>query len=407
MLFTMAKQLANELSGLTQPAFVRSLRSVGTMAQTQNSQGTSAKAAPPWGSQGGFKENLFVPIRLGLALLVIFSHSYPIVSGDELGEPLIRLTGYQSIGDCAVEMFLAISGFLIASSWDSSKSAWSFMLKRILRIYPAFVILMMLQAFVLAPLATTEPFSGYSLKQLGLITAETIDLVGYGYPYGGLLTTFPNNPFPYEMNGSLWTIRYEFICYFLLALGAGLRKPKWLALGFAAMLLIYLSGWLPPWHKLLTAAFGAISLLPRLITFFLAGTLFYRLRERIPHDDRIALGAFIALVIAAIFYPPALRLLLPIAGVYLLFWIAYHPRLMSLPKWHKCDLSYATYLYAFPIQQSLMLWLAPHIAMTPWKLAALATLCTLPVAALSWHAIEKPFLSLKSRKKLSVAAEQA
>jgi peptidoglycan/LPS O-acetylase OafA/YrhL len=377
------------------------------MAQTQNIPAPSGLIAKPWGSQGRFKENLFVPIRLGLALLVIFSHSYPIVLGDELSEPLIRLTGYQSIGDCAVEMFLAISGFLIASSWDSSKSAWNFMLKRVLRIYPAFIVLMMLQAFVLAPLAAKEPFTGYSLKQLALIAVETIDLVGYGFPYGGLLTTFPNNPFPHEMNGSLWTIRYEFVCYFLLALGAGFRKPKWLALGFAAMLLVYLSGWLPPWHKFLTAAFGAITLLPRLVTFFLAGALFYRLRDRIPHDGKIALGALIALVIAAISYPTVLRLLLPTAGVYLLFWFAYHPRLMSLPKLHKCDLSYGTYLYAFPIQQSLMLWLAPHIVMTPWKLAMLATLCTLPIAALSWYAIEKPFLSLKSRKKLSVAAEQA
>jgi len=377
------------------------------MAQTQHSPVNSGGIAPPWGSQGRFKDNLFVPIRLGLALLVIFSHSYPIVLGNDLAEPLIRLTGYQSLGSLAVEMFLAISGFLVASSWDASASAWNFMLKRILRIYPAFVILMMLQAFVLAPLAATEPFSGYSLKQLGLIAAETIDLVGYGYPYGGLLTTFPDNPFPHEMNGSLWTIRYEFVCYFLLALGAGFRKPKWLALGFAAMMLVYLSGWLPPWHKFLTAAFGAISLLPRLVTFFLAGTLFYRWRDRIPHDVRIASGALITLILAGISYPPALRLVLPTAGVYLLFWFAYHPRLMSLPKLHKCDLSYGTYLYAFPIQQSLMLWLAPHIAMTPWKLAALATLCTLPVAALSWYAIEKPFLSLKSRKKLSGAAEKA
>lgn len=376
------------------------------MAQTQNNPRTSAKAAPPWGSQGLFKENLFVPIRLGLALLVIFSHSYPIVLGNELGEPLIRLTGYQSTGSFAVEMFLAISGFLVASSWDASNSAWSFMLKRVLRIYPAFIVLMMLQAFVLAPLATTEPFSGYSLKQLGLIAAETIDLVGYGYPYGGLLTTFPDNPFPYEMNGSLWTIRYEFVCYFLLALGAGFQKTKWLALGFAAMLLVYLSNWLPPWHKFLTAAFGAISLLPRLITFFLAGALFYRLRNRIPHNSRIALVAFITLVSIAIGYPAGLKLALPTAGVYLLFWIAYHPGLMSLPKLHKCDLSYGTYLYAFPIQQSLMLWLAPHVEMTPLKLAALATLCTLPIAALSWYAIEKPLLSLKSRKKLSLPVEQ-
>ena len=59
------------------------------------------------------------------------------------------------------------------------------------------------------------------------------------------------------------------------------------------------------------------------------------------------------------------------------------------------DFSYGTYLYAFPIQQLLMLlWpeqsLAAYIAWT--------TVLVLGCAWLSWHLIEQPAQNLKPRR---------
>lgn len=370
--------------------------------EQQISRAERQEAYPPWGTQGNFRENLFIPIRLALALLVIYSHAYPLIYGDNQLDPLMVLTGYHTLGSFAVDMFLAISGFLVTASWDSSSSTWSFIRKRLLRIYPAFVVIMVVQAFVIAPLATPGPFSGYTLKQYGVIIAETADLVGYGFPYGGLLTPFQGNPFPNEMNGSLWTVRYEFVCYVMLALGEGFKRRKWLAWGLVVTAAVYFSGWLPPWHKVLTAAVGSVEQWPRLLTFFLAGSLFFRLRDRIPHDYRIALVSLIGVGLTACCYPPALRLALPTGGLYLMLWIAYHPRLLFLPKWHTFDLSYGTYLYAFPTQQCIMMWLAPHFPMTPFKHFVVASLLTLPIAAASWFFIERPFLKLKTRKNESL-----
>jgi peptidoglycan/LPS O-acetylase OafA/YrhL len=356
-------------------------------------------SCPPWGTGGQFAINLFLPIRLTLALLVIFSHSFPLSRGNNDTEPLMWLIGEMTIGDVSVGLFLAVSGFLVTRSWETSSTTQAFLLKRVLRVFPGFCALMALQAFVLAPLASRSPFVGYSWRQLGLLAFEVVDLVGYGFPYGGLLTPFPDNPLPFEMNGSLWTVRYEFLCYLLIAVAWRVfRRRAWLlAAAFATVLTILATGWLPPWHWVLTAAFGDITPWPRLLAYFLAGALFYRLRGRIPHDPRLALLAAVMLATVAATWSPGLKIAMPIGGVYLLFWVAYHPRLVLLPGLDLGDLSYGTYLYGFPIQQSVMMWISPVWSMDPYRLAAISAGLSLVAGAISWHAVEKPFLTLKPR----------
>jgi peptidoglycan/LPS O-acetylase OafA/YrhL len=58
------------------------------------------------------------------------------------------------------------------------------------------------------------------------------------------------------------------------------------------------------------------------------------------------------------------------------------------------DFSYGTYLYAFPIQQTIA-WRFPDIH--PVRIFFLALPATVAVAVLSWHLIEKPFLHRRSR----------
>jgi peptidoglycan/LPS O-acetylase OafA/YrhL len=56
------------------------------------------------------------------------------------------------------------------------------------------------------------------------------------------------------------------------------------------------------------------------------------------------------------------------------------------------DYSYGTYIYAFPVQQSVAA-LVPGVSLAP--MIALASVGTLALAALSWHLIERPALELK------------
>ena len=56
------------------------------------------------------------------------------------------------------------------------------------------------------------------------------------------------------------------------------------------------------------------------------------------------------------------------------------------------DMSYGTYIYAFPIQQMLIAMIP---GVSPWQLTMLTIVAVLPIAFASWHIIEKNALSLK------------
>ena len=85
-----------------------------------------------------------------------------------------------------------------------------------------------------------------------------------------------------------------------------------------------------------------------------------------------------------------------------LFYLAFlqHPWLVSFRSMP--DYSYGIYIYAFPVQQFVE-DLMPEMG---WlENALLSLLITLPFAALSWHLIEKPALSLKGHLNPKRAAQ--
>jgi peptidoglycan/LPS O-acetylase OafA/YrhL len=82
------------------------------------------------------RENNFDFMRLALALLVLYSHAFPLGTGSETREPLALLShGQVTGGGFAVDSFFIMSGFLIAASAERSRSVWSFLGKRVRRIY--------------------------------------------------------------------------------------------------------------------------------------------------------------------------------------------------------------------------------------------------------------------------------
>ena len=337
-------------------------------------------------------------VRLALAIIVLFSHSFQIAQGNYLGEPLVNAlpeTNYMTLGTTAVCGFFALSGFVITVSWQRHPSWRRFLANRVRRIYPGFLVVMTLQAFFVAPFVTLPPPQFYSLKQLAMLGADMLFLLPYGWPFDGLLAVFPNNPEHggAALNPSLWTLRFEFWCYLLaLALGllGGLRRRWLIVVLFLAAWLLLVSGFQLPWPRGLTAVFGPVLYWPRLLSCFLSGAAFALIREQIPHSGWLATLAGILLVVVSPSCRVGLEAVFPLAGTYLLFWFGFHPtlRLEGLTRWG--DFSYGTYLYGFPIQQ-LLVHLFPG-RFTGWTLFACALPLTLALGALSWHGVEKHFL---------------
>jgi peptidoglycan/LPS O-acetylase OafA/YrhL len=337
------------------------------------------------------RENNFDFIRISLAMLVIFSHSYLVCTGSEAGDPFNILTrGQVTGGHIAVDLFFIISGFLITASFERSTSILGYLGKRVRRIYPAFIVVMVLSALFFVPLAGGRIAGASPSAQALNVLTHALRLRDFDATPG-----LAGNPYPTFLNASLWSISYEFYCYLgVVLLGisgllrSGYRMAVLLALAIGVSVAFCLYGWQPS-----GGAMGRVVGLPlswaRLVPMFLAGTVFHRLRERLPLTKFwIALAC--ALLLVAARTPHLWIVLFPMVGGYLILALAYHP-LLRQHRWGRYgDFSYGTYLYAFPIQQLILQWIGHAIA--PCELFLLAVPPTLVCAAMSWHGVEKWFI---------------
>jgi peptidoglycan/LPS O-acetylase OafA/YrhL len=352
---------------------------------------------------GRSRNNNFDFLRCALALMVLYSHCYPLTYGKDAGDPLFRvINGNDDFGRIAVAGFFTLSGFLIANSWAGSGGLLDFLRRRALRIYPGFIVAVLFTAFVIAPFALAErPTFWLLLRRAirGIFTVNDAYLPGI----------FGNNPHAGAANGSLWTIWYELVCYLVIAaLGViGLIRKPWVILAcfiasFAVCMTADFVSTVPP--ERVNATLRSIFATkmtwymgPRLFMFFLAGSCFWAYRNRIPQSGMIALLCAAGLIAASFGGRFALHAALPILGVYLLLWIAFSDSI-PLHRFGKYgDFSYGLYLYAFPVTQSVVC--LTHARFAPPMLAIIVLPLTFLLAFASWHLVERPFLRLKRGKR--------
>jgi len=89
------------------------------------------------------KDNNFNLIRLLAAVAVLFGHSYALL---RLDEPL-AVSLHTSLGSIAVDIFFIASGYLVGGSLLFKQSLRDYFLARILRIYPALIVMLLLTVF--------------------------------------------------------------------------------------------------------------------------------------------------------------------------------------------------------------------------------------------------------------------
>lgn len=339
--------------------------------------------------------------RLTLATGVILWHSWPLTGRDVSFAPLRQL-----LADGWVDGFFAISGFLITWSWFRHPRARDYFFARGVRILPGLWACLTATAFVIAPIAVA--IQGGSAAKLLLSRApfeyvlrnSTTSI--YLPDVGG---TPVGVPFLGVWNGSLWTLFWEVSCYVAIAvLGvAGLLHRRWLVPALLALVL-YWSAKLPP--SLFAEVVGARQHLDagtqklvmeinaaRFACMFLAGAALYRFRDVIP--ARWSLVAASSVIVLAASWLPNYRVVaaIPLAYAIIVSGALIRNNYLRL----RTDLSYGVYIYAFPVQQLLVI--CGLAFLHPFGFAILAAIATVPLAALSWFLIEKPAISLKSRLK--------
>lgn len=335
--------------------------------------------------EAALRANWLNAFRLLLAILVLFSHCYPVIHGSDDGEPLQRWTGGQlTFGAVAVNAFFLISGFLIVASWLRTKSMADYFRHRILRIHPGFVVALAV-SFLLALLSC--PNRG---AYLHAVHWRDVFVGSVTLAFGTLdnaQQVFAHNPLAGVVNASLWTIPLEFYAYIAVALYGlfGLFRFRGLWLTFAALVFVVYEA------KILRD--GQADAWWRFGCFFTAGATFYLLRDVLPRSRVWVGGALLAIAIG-FRHTPWLNAVLPFAGGWILFHAAALPVPAPVARLLRTDLSYGVYLYAFPIQQ-----LTEHYfsIREPFVLFLVALPATVLCAWLSWTFVESPCLALKSR----------
>ena len=345
------------------------------------------------------RRNNFDFLRFFFASLVIFSHSYLLLTpdGNQI-EPLSRATHMKmNFGSLAVVCFFAISGFLITQSWQRAPRRGDFFQKRALRIYPGWVVALLFCVFIFGPILRPD----HSLQLGNPMTFSFLSQLVLHDP--GQLKLLPGIDGP--VNGSTWTIPFELMCYIMVgALGlAGLFRRPTLLLVLALMLVLGMSFWpVSALRQVFHPAGGSPHQPYYRIEYaacFLSGALFFLFRDRIPHSPWLLAAAALLvgltlgdLPLAGLFF-----VVLPTAGFYALFYLAFLP-LGPFYAWAKHgDFSYGVYLYAYPLQRLLIAGQTHHYRLSHATLFLFAWVLACLAAVLSWRLVERPALRLKPR----------
>jgi peptidoglycan/LPS O-acetylase OafA/YrhL len=317
--------------------------------------------------------NGFDGLRFLLALGIVIFHCYTLTAGGTAG----MFWPVETVARLILPAFFVLSGYLVASSLARCGTVREFLLLRALRILPALVAVTIASAFLIGPLLTTlEQREYFSDPRVPAYLQNILGVQRFHLP-----GVFEANPRAAIVNGSLWTIQLEMICYGLLAALSLLSRGRLLNFLLIAWGVLLLFPRIP---------FAGLALvwLPAkdLVLGFAAGVLLCRYSGRVVLHPLPGLVSFLLAFCLVRIDQPALAVL-PLA--YGVIWLA----MRRIPaRLTRADYSYGIYLIAYPLQQAAI-HLLPGIAW--WGVLAIGLPLALLCACGLWHGVERPLLARK------------
>lgn len=339
---------------------------------------------------GGFspnitRENGFTFVRLLFAFAVFVAHFGILTGHEKPWQPILPAIG--------VSGFFVISGFLITRSYYRSRDLRDYIIKRIRRIVPAYMLVVIVCATLLSLLSSLPASEYFSNSAFFKYLAANISFLNFLQPT--LPGVFTNNLLP-TVDGSLWTIKVELCLYACVPIIALFTKKKpiylFMALYLFSFLFVLYMNYLfkTTGNKLFeTLSWQFIGQ----IQFFISGAilLFYfdwfkkRMRWTLPISIVILIANYlIQSQIVDFLYP------LAFANVIIVFAFSFK-RLSFIDKYG--DFSYGFYLFHFPIIQVITYFRL--FKESPILLFLLCFASTFLFAFLSWNLLEKRVLRSK------------
>lgn len=333
------------------------------------------------------KKNNFVVLHyLGL-LMVMAGHQFILL--DRVAPSVINM----EIHKLGVRLLFVVSGYLVMGSLLRTEDIGSFLNKRIRRIFPGLIICVLGEVLLLGPLFTELPIKTYFVNCSrflikNILLSPVFDLPG----------VFGNNPYANVVNGSLWTLPIEFACYIVIACQVysvkkifsdkNLRFVKGLLLiefiVIYAIFALYEMGLLSVQLIVWGTDWASASVL---IVYFISGCVI-----RIFHMERFDLRYAILMVVLYMAMPSVIQIASrPLLVSYLVMAFGLSPMTKLAEKLEQYDLYYAGYLWAFPVQQSIiyLLVVKNNICASPYVLFILSVICTMVIAWITTELIER------------------
>lgn len=329
----------------------------------------------------------FDQLRLTAATMVVLHHSSIVDHRDIRLDPLFYFSGgYIHFGFLAVAIFFAISGFLVTPSLLRSGNVIDFGARRILRIFPGLVIVVLVAMVVVGPILTVLPLTAYFTNVDFFRYTKNITTSLSNYLPGVLW----EGRTPVVINGSLWTLHFEVLSYATLAVISllGILRRRSLLLAFFVISYVTSVGLqLDP--ALGAGLPGRFVTLMSLFVYFITGVTLFAYADRIPYSRLLALGILTLGLVTMYFGFGAFTV--PFCVAYLIVYLG----LSELPgrSYLKHDLSYGVYLYHALILLIIQFFF-PSFQVW-WLVAPVVLSLALILAYLSWVYVEEPSMRQK------------
>lgn len=333
-------------------------------------------------------ENSFDFLRLVGAVGVVYIHSYHLLNLKKT----VPLTGILSGGIKFDVLFLGIfftlSGYLIAQSVERSSSLKNYLWKRFLRVQPLLTTVCLVTLFVIGPVFSSLSVAEYFQNSNTWVYLKTI------FPVFGIRFTLPGvfdqNIGENGVNGSLWTLIIEERVYLfmgLLFLVSSNRRLMF-TIFVVSLNIVFLFSYFNVANTQLKV-FNHYETQYYILFFNSALLFFLNVPFQKVNSFLVILFAMVAFIFvgnnifSTLYFMPFLLLL-----------IGSRKTIFSKVM-QKGDITYGIYILSFPTQQ-ILIQLSKN-TIQPLALFCLTMLVCVPLAYLSWHFIEKRFLTLKNK----------
>lgn len=337
--------------------------------------------------------NNFTMIHIIAAIMVIVGHQFALMDL----ELDIQILG-RPIHEVGVRILFLVSGYLVTASLLRQSSIGKYIIRRLTRIYPPLILCLTITVLSMRLVTNNVEYYWQSALYYFLYNLEM-------RPKFDLAGVFEGNPYPYAVNGSLWTLPIELALYLVLivwvmAIKLIDRKNIYAKSIFSFVWLVTLS-WIDVYYvnlqgKSLIIWYTDWAQAINLSLYFFLGVIFQILDLKRICNWQVGLLALVTNVCL----PPRIQYVVtPYLTAYIVmcFALSEKPLFSNL---FKKDICYGMYLYAFPIQQVIIYIFVLKLSITNsvYVLLLISLLLTIVFAKIQYWLIEENVFRIRRKK---------